>query len=247
MEKAIAKFVDENPMKVYAGIFVTADLLFAMNIFAGAGILWVTGAALGILAHTNKAINGKGAYPKDASVYDVRLSDLTKTFSDVIQYAAKVFHIEYWKEVFAVITQSKPSFFAEKVIRCHQFSKYPLDVGWLLISCAGILYMLDSSNIFGFREEASILQFITGLVVFFAAFVAFLTDRNDLAGSIFAIATLSTMAAGIVGMNLPLFLAACIFLYGNYLQGKVVSKAQSSYTISKTKKKAASKTTGVNS
>ena len=91
--------------------------------------------------------------------------------------------------------------------------------------------VIDAANIYELRVEGSLLQILIGVQICVASFVAFVTDRNDLAGSMFATVTIWTLLTSVVELNWPFFLSGLVFLYGNYLLGKTDSRYQSDYLI----------------
>ncbi len=225
------KFVQENPMKMYAFIFISADLLFATNVFVDASFLWVVGACFGLVTHFNKMMFGRGALPQlDADDYKIPLSAIGPELKKILIYNIQVFSAQYWGKIKGAIVSQDRIPLSIKLKRCIKFYLYPLDFGWLMIFLAGVMYTIDSVNIFGLRDEASYLQVIMSVQICMAAFLAFATDRNDLAGSLFASVTLWTLFVGVVQANIPFLLSSILFLYANYLIGKVDSKHQSDFT-----------------
>lgn len=234
LQSRIGRFIDENPMKMYGIIFVSGDLFYMLNIFAGASYFWVLGAFLGVLAHSNKMINGKGALPVlEAKDYAISKDTIVRDLIDIIKFSLKVFTPEFWGKLSEALKDSRDKDFLLKFRKSFKFWHQPLDFGWILIFISGLLYAVDASNIFGLREGMSLIQTIIGLQICLSALVAFITDRNDIAGSLFASVTFWTLLSGVLEFNIPLFFAGLVFLYANYLLGKVDSSYQSKFTIDK--------------
>ncbi len=222
-------YIEENPMKIYAGIFISGDVFLAMNVFYHASFLWFLGAMLGILAHVNKLKYGKGAPDIKGDDFKIGFEECLTVFMNTFKYAIGILAAKYWSELRTELGKGSLSAFSKKLKRSIKFKEYPLDIGWVLINIAGLLYLIDGLNIFGLREQMGFFEALLGFCVFTGSLVAFLTDRNDLAGRIMAIATLFTLLTGIFNLNLALLCASCVFLYGNYLVGKVDSQYQSNY------------------
>ena len=228
----VSRFIDENPIKVFAFIFIAGDLLFSLNVLTGASYIWLLGTLLSIVSHANNIIFGKGGDPNMAKVdYKLSWSSLGKDLKEILIFSAYFFTPRFWSEFAKALRENEWSALPKKLISCFKFWKHPLDFSWIFIFAAGILFAIDAANIMGLREDASMLQILIGMQLSFAAFFAFVTDRNDMAGSMFATVTLWTLLTSVVELNFPLFLSGIVFLYGNYLLGKTDSQYQSHFMI----------------
>lgn len=220
-------------MKAYAIIAISGDLAYMGNVLIDGSIIWLAGTLIGITTHSVKILYGRGAPPRlDADDFKINLQSIYRTIGSTILYACGLLTLSYWKELCAVLAQFNGPYVLEKLKRSILFWRYPLDAGWFMFFIAGTLYAIDSANIFGLRAEMSWAQVVLGVFIACGALVAFLTDRNDLAGRIFAISTISNFVAAIVDANIALLIAGFFFLYYNYLIGKVDSKHQSDFTTS---------------
>lgn len=230
--QSLIRFIDENPMKVYSAISITGDLFYVANFFATGTVIWLLGALCGIVAHSIKISFGRGAIPAlQAKDYPINLKAFAAVIKETVIYAAQIFTLSYWRLVGDAVVQGTPGRVFLKIRRTARFWRYPLDAGWILIFIAGLCYFLDGANVLGLREAPSVFQALVGVFVALATALAFVTDRNDLAGRLFAGGTLATLSAGIFELNLPLACAGLVFLYSNYLIGKTKSSAQSDYVI----------------
>ncbi len=227
----VRKFIDENPMKAYGLIFVSGDIFFSMNILYDASILWFLGAMLGILAHGNKILHGKGAPDLKSDDLAITFDEFLKTVINTAKYAAGIFKKNYWDDLLKELQSFNWGSTKGKLKKSLNFREHPLDIGWVLIGVAGLLYFIDSINIFFLREYPSLLQSMIGLFILSGAVIAFVTNRNDLAGRLFASVSFLTFASGLLGANLPLMIAALLFFYANYLIGKTDSEFQSSFVV----------------
>lgn len=232
LKETFKQFAAENPMKLYSGIFLLGD---ALNIAYGNAIdspLWSGMALLGPLAHGNKAIFGKGGDKMIAEDMHFTMTDAAKFATDTVKFSAGAFTKEYFDDVCQHLSLVDTKEVLEKVKHIPQFWRYPLDAGWAAIATAGVGYVTDALDIFGFRHgDTSLSQAFMGAAIAGGASLGFLTNNNNLAGRMFTLGTASCLYSGLVDQQWLLAASVPFYLTANYIISKVKTENQSSYTM----------------
>ncbi|MCB1538484.1 MAG: hypothetical protein H6865_03270 [Rhodospirillales bacterium] len=234
LRHAFLRAVHEYPMKIYPLIFMTADMLTGLHGTNGKGsLIWSVSAGLGVLGHGLKLAFGKGGEKIPEGTIFAK-GQLKAFFTDFGQYTIRPFQPSYWHEMQRVYANLDPVSIAGKIKHTLQPWRYPLDTGYMLFALAGLGYLADSANIFGLRENGSTLQFALATTVTMGSVTGFTTNRNDLAGSLYALGTVLALSAGIAAQSWPLTLSAPVYLAGNYLLSRVRTDHQSEYVSAQT-------------
>lgn len=227
-QRAASEF-SENPIKIYAGIYLIGDILLGLN--PEAGLLWKTGSVIAFAANLNKVIFGKGGKPIDAADFKLSLRDIFSVVKQSLTQPLTLFTAEHWRETAQAFSNVRLHDVLEKLKRTKYFWRYPLDSGWLAYAVTSSLFVADALTR---ANGISITDAAIGSILLAGSATGFLTDNNKLVGRTFSAATALTIGAGLAYGNAPLALAACVYLYGNHLISKVASKHQSDYTATRT-------------
>jgi hypothetical protein len=237
---ATKHFIAENPMKIYPFLFIAGDAAWgSYGVIGDASPLWAAGAAIGIGFNVIEIACGKGGEttlqtPKDKYFGESFLNFLKSTTS----FTMGLFQSSYWKDIATSLKNIEPKALSKKFKNAVSAPhKYPLDAGWIGFAASGTCYTLDALNVFRLRETmGNPLEIALSFNIVAASSIAFLTNRNDLAGRLFSAGSLATIPMAISTGHIGIYLSIPLYLMGEYMLGQVISANQSNYTIAEHRK-----------
>jgi len=215
----------ENPMKVYAGIYLLGDLIMGTN--PNGHWLWAGAAALSMFANGNKILFGKGGEAVEADSFRVTKDSFVRTVKDTVLSPMKFFAPSNLREIAQTLKDVKSKKLVTKAKRSLAFWRYPLDAGWMMYAAVGTSYMVDALALGSPRYGDACIGFWGAT----ASAYGFATDNNKVVGQMFGCLTLFLLAKGAATGNWSQIGAPLVYLYGNLAMGQAITKRQSNHTI----------------